>query len=478
MKDRIVNFIRLLRDSKVRISIAESIEACKALKLGDITNKQIFKMALRTTLVKRSEDLPVFDRIFDLYFAEPIERQKQQKQMSEEAFQEILEQMQQQMQQDEFQELNSEEPSNKNKSQSPFPIENEKFQEYNKHQKNVDMYKQGTESDLQQTAKELANSRNFEKWEADNVEECCSRMMIQNNLEFSKCDAKRESKKSQHQDIEERYDKLKQFLKEEIEKAMVKQFGTDIISDMVDNENIIDRDLGNLSDEELKKIQEIIKKIAKKLSTHVSRKEKHSKKGKISIRKTIRCSIAYGNTSSELRFKSKKRTKPELVVLCDISGSVWQYVKFMLMLVIGIQNIFSKVESYIFIDNIKNVTEQILNSNNITKTVEGFLNDYTLGYGTDYGNIFKQFSKEEIFNKKTILIIMGDAENTGKTVGDDFLAKISSECKSVYWLNPQEPTNWNNPYSELEKYKIYCKEVYECSTLRHLEDFIRKLIKF
>jgi uncharacterized protein with von Willebrand factor type A (vWA) domain len=477
MKDRIVNFIRLLRDSNVRISIAESIEACKALQIGGITNKQIFKIALRTTLVKRSEDLPVFDRIFDLYFAEPTERQKQQEQMSEQDFQEMLEQMQQQMQQDEFQELNSEEPSKNNKSQSPFPMENENFQEYNKHQKNVDIYKQGTESDLQQTAKELANSRNFEKWEADNIDECCSRMMIQNDLEFSKCDAKRECRKSQQQEVEERYDKLKQLLKNEIEKAMVKQFGTSIITDIIENNSIMDRDLGSLSEEELKRIQDIIKKIAKKLATHVSRKEKHSKKGKISIRKTIRSSINYGNTSSELKFKSKKRTKSELVVLCDISGSVWMYVKFMLMLVIGIQNVFSKVNSYIFIDNIKNVTDKILESKDLTKTVEEFINDYSLGYGTDYGNVFKQFADEEVFNKKTILIIIGDAENTGKTIGDDYLKIVSDQCKSVYWLDPQDPENWDNPYSELEVYKKHCKEVYECSTLRHLEDFIKKLIK-
>jgi uncharacterized protein with von Willebrand factor type A (vWA) domain len=98
-----------------------------------------------------------------------------------------------------------------------------------------------------------------------------------------------------------------------------------------------------------------------------------------------------------------------------------------------------------------------------------------LGYATDYANVFKQFSHEKVFNKKTVLIIFGDAENTANTSGDGFLKLISEQCKAVYWLDPQDPKNWGK--TELDSYKKYCREVYECSTLRHLESFTQKLVR-
>jgi uncharacterized protein with von Willebrand factor type A (vWA) domain len=478
MKSRLVNFIHLLRESNIRISIAETIEACKALSICDIYDKQQFKIALMATLIKQHDDLPTFNKVFDLYFAEPLEKNKDE-QISQEEFQQMMEQMMQQMQDDSFNELENEQQNGEGQSNSGQPSEmDNEFQKYDKNKINKDLYKNGSESDIQQMAQQLASSRKYEDWEANDIDNVCQRMMISNELEYSKVMAKHETRKSQHEDIEQKYQMLKQELKEAIEKQMVKQFGEEIILDLVENENIMDKDMGELSIEELEKIQQIIKKIARKLATHVSRKEKHSKKGRINIRKTIRSSIQYGTTSSELKYKNKKKTKNELVVLCDISGSVYMYVNFMLQLVVGIQNVFDKVTSFIFVDTCKDITEKILNSENLERTLAEFLMDRTLGFGTDYGNTFKVFSQQkDIFNKKTVLIIMGDAENTGNTTGEEYLKQISDKCKVTYWLQPKEKEHWYNPYSELEKYKIYCKDVYQCNTLRQLEDFIRQLIK-
>ena len=94
-----------------------------------------------------------------------------------------------------------------------------------KKEETKDLYKQGSESDLREKAKQLANSRNFEEWESENVENTCDRLMIKNDMEYCKALAKGETKKSKHNEIEDKYDMLKKFLKEEIEKAMVKQFG-------------------------------------------------------------------------------------------------------------------------------------------------------------------------------------------------------------------------------------------------------------
>ncbi|MFW6008974.1 MAG: VWA domain-containing protein [archaeon] len=472
MEKRIINFIKLLRDSDIRISIAESIDACEALKHCNIINKQQFKIALRSTLIKQKSDILIFNKIFNLYFREPMNK-NQQEELTDQDFSNMMKQLQDQFNNNNFNELGKQKSlSNKSK---PSEI-NKDVNQYNQEKKNKDLYKMGSESELKNIAKQMANSRNYEDWEKENIKSTCNRLMIQHNMEYTKVLAKNETNLKQHNNIEEKYDRLKQYLKEEIEKSMVKQFGNSIISEIIKNNDIMEKDLSNLAIDELEQVQKIIKKIAKKISTHVSRKEKRAKKGKIDIKKTIKTSIKYNNTPGELKFINKKKTKPELVVLCDISGSVWYYVSFMLQLVIGIQNAFNKVESYVFIDHIKNITEEILNSDDLRKTLNNFLHDKSLGYGTDYGNVFKEFYEEKIFNKKTVVIILGDAENTGKTIGDNYLKLITDQCKVIYWLNPNEIENWYNNYSKLKKYEIHCKNVFEYSTLRHLENFIRKLI--
>lgn len=478
MKNRIVNFINILRESNIRISVSESIESCNALQLCDITNKEHFKIALQSTLIKQDSDLSTFNRIFELYFAEPFE--KNDTKIDEDDFNTLLQQLQEDMQNNEFNELESQIDNSQQNNQfknEPTSLNNE-FKQYDKNKINKDILTNGTESAINDIAKQIANSRNFEDWESNDLNELVDRMLIQNGLEYCKACAKQENRKSKHEEIDERYDKLRKLLKEEIEKSMVKQFGEEIINDLVENNNILDMDLGRLNADELEQIQNIIKKIVKKISTHVSRKDKNSKKGNINIRKTIKKSVSNGTTSSNLQFKNKKKTKSELVVLCDISGSVWEYVLFMLQLAIGIQNVFDRVETYIFVDHIKNVTEDIFKSDNLNITIEKFLHDSSLGYGTDYGNVLKEFNKEpNLFNKKTILIIMGDGENTGKEIGDEYLKNISEQCKTTYWLHPKDVNEWYSAYCEMDSYEKYCKNVYQCSTLRMLEDFIKIIVK-
>src|SRR5512140_249773 len=68
MDQRIVEFVEGLRAAGVRVSLAESADAFRAIEHMGIADRDLFRSALRTTLVKDSVDTPTFERLFPLYF--------------------------------------------------------------------------------------------------------------------------------------------------------------------------------------------------------------------------------------------------------------------------------------------------------------------------------------------------------------------------------------------------------------------------
>ena len=69
MDNRIIEFVRGLRAAGVRVSLAESMDAMRAVGVIGVAQKEMFRQSLRTTLVKESTDFPVFDELFSLFFS-------------------------------------------------------------------------------------------------------------------------------------------------------------------------------------------------------------------------------------------------------------------------------------------------------------------------------------------------------------------------------------------------------------------------
>src|SRR5438034_1562679 len=101
MEDRIVEFATVLRRNGVRLSLAENMDASRALQLVGVVDPLLFRNALRTTLVKRSVDLKPFEELFDFYFfgigqaIDAADRRIMEKLgLTPEQFQQMLEQIQ------------------------------------------------------------------------------------------------------------------------------------------------------------------------------------------------------------------------------------------------------------------------------------------------------------------------------------------------------------------------------------------------
>ena len=69
MQRKILEFTNILRKSGIRVSTAEALDAFQALDHLSIDDRELFKDALRSTMVKRGDEVPGFDELFDLYWS-------------------------------------------------------------------------------------------------------------------------------------------------------------------------------------------------------------------------------------------------------------------------------------------------------------------------------------------------------------------------------------------------------------------------
>src|SRR5258706_7464524 len=116
-------------------------------------------------------------------------------------------------------------------------------------------------------------------------------------------------------------------------------------------------------------VKKALSPLTRKPAARLARKRRHGRKGPLDFRSTVRHSLSYGGVPAEPKFKYPRPAKPELIVVADISGSVAAFARFTLMLVYAIQNQFSKVRSFVFIDGIDEVTEFFRNCEEITEAI-------------------------------------------------------------------------------------------------------------
>jgi uncharacterized protein with von Willebrand factor type A (vWA) domain len=235
--------------------------------------------------------------------------------------------------------------------------------------------------------------------------------------------------------------------------------------------------LSNVEQRSFRLIQEIVFRMAKRLATLHSRRKKVFKRGQINIPRTLRHNMAYDGAIFDLHWKSVKIDRPKVFAICDVSGSVANYARFMLMFLYSLEEVMPKVRSFAFSSDLAEVTE-LFERNAIEDAIAKTIRDYS-GGSTDYGQALMDFKKlclDEVDNRTTI-IILGDARNNYGDPHTELLKELYDRCKRLIWLNPEPRNAWGVGDSEMRRYAAYCHQVEECNSLMHLERIVGNLLK-
>ena len=224
-------------------------------------------------------------------------------------------------------------------------------------------------------------------------------------------------------------------------------------------------------------LHDLVLRMARRLVSEHSRRRKVFRRGSLHVPRTLRRNMKYDDAVFDLQWKSVKVDRPKVFAVCDVSGSVAAYARFMLMFLYSLEEVLPKVRSFAFSSDLGEVSE-LFARNTIDDGIAIALKQYG-GGSTDYGQAFADLRRlclDEIDNRATI-IILGDARNNYGDARTDVLKELYDRSKRVIWLNPEPRTMWNTGDSEMRHYAPYCHQVDECSTLAHLERIVGRLLR-
>lgn len=235
--------------------------------------------------------------------------------------------------------------------------------------------------------------------------------------------------------------------------------------------------LSNVEQRDFKHMRELVRRMAKRLTDLNSRVRKVKNRGQLDIRKTMRRNVAYDGVMFETHWKQKQKDRPKVMAVCDVSGSVAQVARFLLLFLYSLNEVLPKVRSFAFSGTLGEVTDYFNRmgpEEAIPLAIEKFG-----GRSTDYGRAMEDFRElcfDEIDNRTTV-IFLGDGRSNGADPRVDILKEIKTRAKRVIWLNPERKSAWGSGDSEMLRIAPYCTTAETCNTLGKLELIIRDLLK-
>lgn len=228
---------------------------------------------------------------------------------------------------------------------------------------------------------------------------------------------------------------------------------------------------------DFERMRGLIHRLARRLATRHALRQRHQRRGRLDVRRTLARNAAYGGVLFETRWKSRPISKPRVVAICDVSRSVAAHARFLLMLLYGLRDVLPDVRSFAFTHRLVEVSGHF-ERDPPHVAIERVL-DQVGGTGTNYGTMLRDFARSELptLDRRTAVIILGDGRNNRADPEVDVMRAIHQRARRVVWLNPEPRSFWGLGDSEMPRYAPCCHSLRECGTLVQLERAVDSLLR-
>jgi uncharacterized protein with von Willebrand factor type A (vWA) domain len=240
-----------------------------------------------------------------------------------------------------------------------------------------------------------------------------------------------------------------------------------------------DVDLLRASTTDLRELRRAVRPLARKLAARMADRRRHRHRGRLDMRRTLRRSLAAGGVPLEPAYRHRRATKPAVVVLCDVSGSMAEFAHFTLSLLHALHDELAGLRSFVFVDGVAEVTDVIERSDDVLEPAHLLLRpgvvlaDGHSDYGQAIGRFWTMYSG--IITPATTVLIAGDARSNYRPSGEHAFRLLCGRARRAYWLNPEPREEWGTNDSCMPELGRWCTAVHEVRTLRQLGDVIAEL---
>ena len=463
----LIRFAHRLRDAGVPVSMVETLDCADAIAHVDVLDRSILKATLATTLVKRAEHRVAFDALFEAWFAvrhDPVEAEttldRQGGEPGPGAFAEVdaddapstefLEMLLQALRSGEESVLRilAQQAVSLFGGMEGGTTSSERYYLYR-------VMRQLELSEL------LRRAMLLERAESEDLSRLDERLLRDEHLL--------------------RMEGFRELIAQAIRRQLVERRQDHDAMQGLGELPIEDIDFLGASPTELRRMREAIRPLAQKLAARIARRRRYRRRGRLDVRRTLRRSLSAGGVPLDPAFRHPRASKPDLYLLCDISGSVSEFARFTMSLLHAVSAEFSRIRLFAFVDGIDEVTELMDRSGHE-------LAPRNLLYGTkvisgdghsDYGNVFRRFWHVYGYadlDPRATVIVTGDARNNYRDPGLDAFRMIAERARKVYWLNPEPRQDWNTSDSIMVAYADRCHAVFETRNLAQLAEFVGQIV--
>ena len=447
MVDFLRDFIHILRSSDLRVSTSESIDAMNVVSKIGLNDRSLLKDSLSFSLAKTLREKEIFSECFDNFFEEN------------------------------YMNLNDGKLSKKYDDKN---IEFSDIEKSDNFQNNLEeLYKNSDKTSLMTAMALAARDANLQDIKLfTQVGMFTRKIFDEMGLETLNNDifqASRDGKTQREEELKNIRENLRIEIREYIEnqvKLRTSNTGKQLREDALSQMRLTKADKSDY-----KIMSGIIKKMAKRLISVHSRRKRKSQRGLLDIRSTIRANQEYDGILFETIWKKTKVDRPKIVALCDVSGSVANVSRFFLMFLHSLTEILPNVRTFAFSNKAGEVTDLFENKDIDIAAAETLL--LNGGGSTDYGQAFVDLEGylENNIDRKTTVIILGDARSNYGDPRCDVFKTIQEKSKRILFLNPEPKSVWGTGDSEMLRFVPYCSKSKVCSSLFDLERVVDDMLR-
>ena len=458
MDERMIRFISALRTGGVRISLAESADAFRAVDLLGVQEREHFRLSLRATLVKDASSLPAFDELFPLFFDSTDaqaptfdatqEMSPEEAQMLAQLLRQFGEQLRQMME---------------------------------KLLRGEQLNQQELDQLAQMTGLNRAQDMQHRDWYAQRMMRALRFKEVQAAMrEIMELMAKMGMNKQRLDQMQQLIQANQKALQEQVSRFAGQKIAENMSEAEPDEANLdelMDRPFRALSDHEMDILRKEVRRLANRLRSRIALRQKRAKSGQLDAKATIRANLRHAGVPMEIKHRDH-RIKPKLVVICDISTSMRYCSELMLSLVYALQDLITKTHAFAFIDHLEYISPDFVGKES-NEAIAAVLQRMPPGYySTDLGYALDQFAKQHLdtVDQRTTFILVGDGRNNHNDPALETFQKLARRSRRMIWINPEPPMLWGSGDSDMLEYAPLCNNVVMAATLGELTEAVDHLL--
>lgn len=231
----------------------------------------------------------------------------------------------------------------------------------------------------------------------------------------------------------------------------------------------------------LAELRRTVQPLARKLATRLAARRRRAARGSIDLRRTLRGSLSTGGVPVKPVLRRRRPVRPELVLLCDVSGSVSGFSDFTMLLVQALHDQFSKVRVFAFVNRIDEVTGLLehgaADAEGLSARIRAEATLTGWHGSSDYGVALGEFAERygDAVGPRTTVFVLGDARTNMSDPNLAAVRHIGERARRVYWLNPEPRTQWGTGDSAAPEYAELV-EMHECRNARQLGALVGRLL--